>query len=162
MGAIDAAIALGFVDPERIGVWGPSHGGFATCWIVGQTNRFKAAVAEAAFSDLATMYYSTDAPDVWVRDLGGRPDEVPDVYRAGSPMSYAHRCTTPTLLLHGEDDYRCPITEAEQFHRALHDVGCVTELVRIPGCSHLGDAIGPLHARRAQNEALVEWFERHL
>ena len=162
MGTVDAAIARGLTDGGRLGVWGPSHGGFATCWIVGHSNRFKAAIAEAALTNFTTAYYLTDAPDGFRRDLGGRPHEIPDVYRARSPITYAHRCTTPTMLLHGEEDLRCPIEEAEQFHRVLCDVGCTTELFRIPGCSHLGDSVGPLSARRAQNEALLSWFQRHL
>lgn len=162
MGAIDAAIGRGYADPNRLGVWGPSHGGFATCWIVGHTDRFKAAVAEASTSNLVTSYYNGDAPEVRARDIGGRPHEIPELYRTRSPLTYAHRCTTPTLLLHGEADLRCPIGEAEQFFRALRDAGCTTELVRIPDCSHLGDSNGPLSARRAQNEALVDWFHRYL
>ena len=108
------------------------------------------------------MYYLSDAADLFLYDLGGRPDEIPDVYRSRSPITYAVRCRTPTLLIHGEEDLRCPITEAEQFYRALHDVGCVTELVRIHGMTHVGDSIGPLSARWAQNEALLDWFERYL
>jgi dipeptidyl aminopeptidase/acylaminoacyl peptidase len=162
MGALDAAIEHGCADPQRLGVWGPSHGGFATCWLVGHTHRFKAAVAEAACTDFTTLYYQTDAPEVFARDLGGRPHEIPEIYRARSPMTYAHHCRTPTLLVHGEEDLRCPIGEAEQFHRALLDVGCATGLVRIPGCSHSGDAVGPLSARRAQNDALVSWFKLYL
>lgn len=162
VGAVDAAIARGLADPRRLGVWGASYGGFATCWIVGHTNRFKAAVAEAALTNFTTLYYLTDLPDVFRYDLGGLPHEMPESYRARSPITYAHRCTTPTLLVHGEEDLRCPISEAEQFHRALCDVGCVTELVRIPRCSHLGDSVGPLSARLAQNDALLDWFERYL
>lgn len=162
MGAVDAAIERGLADPERLGVWGASHGGFATCWIVGHTSRFKAAVAEAAVTNFITLYYLTDGPEVFARDLGGRPHEIPDVYRACSPMTFAHRCATPTMLVHGEDDLRCPISEAEQFYRALHDAGCTTELVRVPGCDHLGDSCGPLSARQAQNEALLKWMRRFL
>lgn len=162
MGAVDAAVARGFADAERLGVWGPSHGGFATCWIVGHTNRFRAAVAEASVTNLVSQYYLTDIPEVFQRDLGGRPHEILDVYRSRSPITYAHRCITPTMLLHGEEDLRCPIGEAEQFHRALLDVGCVTELCRIPQCSHNGDSAGPLSARQAQNEALLRWFEHYL
>jgi dipeptidyl aminopeptidase/acylaminoacyl peptidase len=162
IGAVDAAIARGFAEADRLGVWGHSHGGFATCWIVGHSHRFKAAIAQAGFVNFATLYYLSDIPGIFSRDLGGRPHEIPDVYRACSPITYAHRCTTPTLLLHGEEDLRCPISEAEQFHRALHDVGCVAELFRIPECSHSGDSTGPLNARRAQNEALLDWFERYL
>jgi dipeptidyl aminopeptidase/acylaminoacyl peptidase len=162
IGAMDEAIARGLADPDRLGVWGASHGGFATCWIVGHTHRFRAAVAEAAPCNFATLYYLTDAPGAFERDLGGRPHEIPDVYRARSPLTYAHRCATPTLLVHGEEDFRVPISEAEQFHRALQDAGCATELLRIPGCSHLGDSLGPSSARRAQNQALLDWFSRYL
>lgn len=162
MAAVDAAVERGLSDSGRVGVWGPSHGGFATCWLVTHTQRFRAAIAEASCTNFSTMYYLSDAPDLWVKDLGGKPDEIPDVYRSRSPLTYARFCRTPTLMLHGEDDLRCPIAEAEQFYRALHDAGCTTELVRIAGAGHMGDSIGPLTARRAQNEALLEWFERHL
>jgi dipeptidyl aminopeptidase/acylaminoacyl peptidase len=162
MAAADVAIARGLADSDRLGVWGASHGGFATCWIVGHTRRFRAAVAESAITNFATHYYLCDAPDIFALDLGGRPHEIPDVYRSRSPLTYAWRCKTPTLMLHGEEDLRCPVSEAEQFYRALHDVGCPTELVRIPGMTHMGDSIGPLSVRRAQNEALLDWFERHL
>lgn len=162
MATVDAAVARGYADSSRLGVWGASHGGFATCWIVCHTNRFKAAVAEASITDFTSLYYTTDAPAVFARDLGGTPREISEVYRDRSPLTRAHRCTTPTLLIHGKDDLRCPIAQAEAFHRALIESGCTTELVRIPRCSHSGDSIGPLSARAAQNEALVEWFQRYL
>jgi dipeptidyl aminopeptidase/acylaminoacyl peptidase len=162
VGTVDAAVRRGLADPARLGVWGASYGGFATCWIVSHTSRFKAAVAESACTNLTTLYYQTDLPEVFCYDLGGRPHELPDVYRACSPLTYAHRCVTPTLLIHGEDDLRCPISESEQFHRVLQDVGCPASMLRIPGSSHLGDSTGPLFARLAQNEALLSWFQRHL
>lgn len=162
MAVVDAAIAKGLADPERLGVWGASHGGLATAWIVGHTPRFRAAVAEASATNYLTLYPLSDFGDGFVRDLGGLPHEIPDVYRSRSPLTFAHRCTTPTLLLHGENDYRCPIAEAEQFFRVLIDAGCTTELVRIPRCDHMGDAHGPLSARVGQNEALLDWFERFL
>lgn len=162
MATIDAAVDRGLADPQRLCVWGHSYGGYATCWIVGHTDRFRAAIAEAAFTDCATHYYHSDQPAIQATYLGGRPHEIPDLYRACSPMTHAHRCVTPTLLLHGEDDLRCPISEAEQFHRGLRDVGCATELVRIRDCSHVGDSVGPLSARRAQNEALLDWLKRYL
>lgn len=162
MAVADAAVARGLADPRYLGVWGASHGGFATAWIVGHTTRFQAAVVESATTNWLTKYYLSDTTAWIIKELGGRPDEIPDVYRSRSPLTYAWRCRTPTLLLHGEEDMRCPIAEAEQFYRALHDAGCVTELVRIPGMAHMGDSTGPLSARRAQNEALLDWFERHL
>jgi len=162
MALVETGIALGLVDPARLGVWGASHGGFATCWLVGHTSRFRAAVAEAAVTNLESAYYLSDSPEFICRDLGGRPHEIPDVYRARSPLTYAHRCRTPTLLIHGELDLRCPMAEAEQFHRALLDVGCISELVRLRDANHMGDSIGPPRTRVAQNTALLEWFERFL
>jgi dipeptidyl aminopeptidase/acylaminoacyl peptidase len=162
MAAIDHAIELGLADSSRLGVWGASHGGFATCWLVGHSNRFRAAVAEAAVTNLTTAYYLSDAPEIFSRDLGGKPHEIPDVYRSRSPLTYAHRCETPTLLIHGEKDFRCPIAEAEQFHRALLDAGCVSEVVRLRDADHLGDSMGPPLTRVGQNSALLEWFKRFL
>jgi dipeptidyl aminopeptidase/acylaminoacyl peptidase len=162
MAAVDRVIELGLADAKRLGVWGHSHGGFATCWLVGHTERFRAAVAEAAVTDIATAYYVCDAPDYRSHDIGGKPHEIPDVYRARSPLTYAHRCKTPTLVLHGEQDLRCPIAGAESFHRALLDAGCVSEMVRMPQASHLGDSIGPPQTRVAQNIALLDWFQRFL
>ena len=162
IGAVEAAVARGLADSNRLGVWGHSYGGFATCWIVGHTNRFKAALAEAAFTNCTTHYYLTDAPGIQERFLGGKPHEIPDIYRACSPVSYAHRCRTPIMLVHGESDLRCPISEAEQFHRLLKDIGCESQLFRIPDCTHLGDSLGPLSARQAQNDALMFWFGKHL
>jgi dipeptidyl aminopeptidase/acylaminoacyl peptidase len=162
MATVEHAVQSGLVDPGRIGVWGASHGGFATCWLICHSDRFRAAVAEAAVTNLATVYYLSDAPETFSRDLGGKPHEIPDVYRSRSPLTYAHRCKTPTLLIHGENDLRCPIAEAEQFYRALLDVGCVSEMVRLRHASHLGDSIGPPSTRVGQNAALLEWFKRFL
>ena len=119
-------------------------------------------MAESSVSNLATMYYLSDGAHLFVGEVGGRPDQVPDVYRERSPLTYAPNARTPTLLLHGSDDLRCPLAEAEQFYRALQDAGCETELVIVEGMNHMGDSAGPLAARLAQNEALLEWFKRHL
>ena len=90
------------------------------------------------------------------------PFEVPDAYRSRSPLSYAHRCTTPTRLIHGEKDLRCTLAEAEQFYRALLDAGCESDMVILHDCDHLGDAMGPVPGRIGQNEALLGWFTRWL
>lgn len=162
MATVNLAVALGLADGERLGVWGPSHGGFATSWVIGHSTRFRAAVVEAGICNLVSAYYVADMPETMVRDIGGRPDELPDLYRATSPLTFAPNATTPTLFIHGEDDLRCPISEAEQMHRALCDAGCRSELLRIADCNHLGDSCGPLPARFAQNEALLDWFVQHL
>ncbi len=163
MAAIDAAIESGFANPDRLGLWGASYGGFATCWAVGHTDRFRAALAEAAITDLAISYYTSDIPDVVAARFGGRPpNEVPDLYRERSPITYAAQCRTPILMLHCENDLRCPVSQAEAFHRAVLDAGCVSELAVISGGSHSADSVGPPHVRLAQNKALLDWFVRYL
>jgi dipeptidyl aminopeptidase/acylaminoacyl peptidase len=162
MAAVDAVVTRGLADRSRLGVWGASHGGFATAWAIGHTQRFKAAVVEAALTDFSLAYYLSDLPDFFAHLLGGVPHQIPDTYRARSPVTYAHQCTTPTLLLHGDSDIRCPIAGAEAFYRALLDAKCTSELVVLKDCDHMGDSAGPLAARLGQNQALLDWFRRYL
>ena len=161
--ATDAAVAHGLADPNRLGVWGASTGGFSTCWIVGHTTRFRAAVAESAWTNFFTFYYLNDTGGLLVNELGGRPEEIKEIYRSRSPLTYAKHCRTPTLMLHGEDDLRCPIAEAEQFYPSSSRCGMQDRIgAHSRDRCYMGDSDGPLSAREAQNEALLEWFERHL
>ncbi|MCB9150960.1 MAG: S9 family peptidase [Caldilineaceae bacterium] len=163
MAGVDAAIDCGLVDANRLGVCGLSGGGNLSCWIVGQTDRFKAAVPENPVTNWVSFYGVSDI-GVWfaVEELGGHPHEIPDVYVRCSPISYAHRCTTPTLLVQCEADYRCPAEQAEQFYNVLKANGCVVEMLRLPGGSHAGAIGGKPAIRRAQNEALLEWMQRYV
>ncbi len=163
MFGIDHVIALGIADPERLGCCGVSGGGNLSCWIVGQTNRFKAAAPENAVTNFISMYGTSDVGPVFAeREMGGKPHEVPEVYRRCSPITYAHRATTPTLLFVSEQDHRCPPEQSEQFYTVLKANGCVVEMVRFPNCSHGGATIGSFAARRLHNEALVDWMNRFL
>jgi dipeptidyl aminopeptidase/acylaminoacyl peptidase len=162
MAGVDAAVARGLADPDRLGCCGGSYGGFLTNWIVGHTRRFKAAVSEASVCNQASLYGASDIPGWQKQALGGTPREAPELYARTSPITYAHNCTTPTLLVVGENDYRCPAEQTEQFYAALKEAGCVTEMLRFPDSSHGGPRIGPLPVRRAQNEALLDWFNRYL
>ena len=163
MAAVDAVIAKGLVDPERMGVCGISGGGNLSTWIVGQTDRFKAAVPENPVTNWVSFYGVSDI-GVWfaVEELGGHPHEIPDVYARCSPITYAHRCTTPTLLVQGEHDYRCPAEQSEQFYNVLMANDCVVEMLRLPNSPHVGSIAGPPALRRAQNEALLEWMNRYV
>ena len=162
LATIDRAIDLGIADPDRIGVCGLSHGGFATCWLLGRTDRFRAGVAENPVVNFISSYGTMDAPWWIPPTLGGRPDEVPTAYADASPLTYAANCTTPLLFIVGEDDLRCLPIEAEQYYRVLKTTGCPTEMLRLPKSDHLGSWSGPVVARSAQNEAIVEWFGHHL
>lgn len=160
---VDAAVARGLADPERLGVCGISGGGNLTCWIVGQTGRFKAAVPENPVTNWVSFYGVSDiGPWFAVEELGGRPHEIPEVYRRCSPITYAHRCVTPTLLIQGEADWRCPPEQSEQFYAVLKASGCAVEMLRLPGGAHAASIRGKPLLRRAQNEALLEWMNRHV
>ncbi|MFZ0217412.1 MAG: S9 family peptidase [Candidatus Dormiibacterota bacterium] len=161
MAAVDRAIELGLADADRLGVCGLSGGGNLTCWIVGQTNRFKAAVPENPVTNFISMFGVQDI-GIWFAqaETGGAPHAVQETYLRMSPITNAHRCTTPTLLVQGESDMRCPPEQSEQFYATLTLAGCPVEMLRLPGVPHAGAINGPLPIRRAQNEALVEWMDR--
>lgn len=163
MAGVDLAVARGLADPDRLGCCGLSGGGNLSCWIVGQTNRFKAAVPENPVTNWVSFYGVSDIGPIFaVEELGGKPHEIPDVYRRCSPITYAHRCTTPTLLIQGEADYRCPAEQSEQFYTVLKANGCVAEMLRLPGSPHGGAISGAPILRRGQNEALLDWMNRYV
>jgi dipeptidyl aminopeptidase/acylaminoacyl peptidase len=163
MAAVDHAIALGVADPERLGICGISAGGFATTWTIGHTDRFKAAVPENPVTDWFSFYGTSDIGEhypVWV--LGGKPHEIPDVYLKCSPILYAHNCKTPTLLVQGEADYRCPAGQSEEFYTILKANGCIAEMLRMPASGHNDSTYGSFETRKAHNEALIDWMNRYL
>ena len=160
---VDHAIEAGLVDGERLGVHGLSYGGYMTAWLVTHSDRFRAAVAENPLIDFRSMRGTSDIGITFTNDvLGGSLAEVPDRYVECSPLTYAHRCTTPTRLIVGESDHRCPPSQAEQFHSALRETGCPTDMVRLPGASHGGSSYGRPAVRRAKHRALIEWLDRYL
>jgi dipeptidyl aminopeptidase/acylaminoacyl peptidase len=163
MAGLDLAIEKGLVDPDRLGVCGLSGGGNLSCWIVGHTRRFKAAVPENPVTNWVSFYGVSDiGPWFSVEELGGTPYEIPDVYRRCSPITYANNCTTPTLFVQGEADYRCPAEQSEQFYTVLKANGCVAEMLRLPGSPHAGSMEGEPIIRRAQNEALLGWMKKYV
>lgn len=160
---LDMLAERGVIDETRIGVCGISGGGHLTAWAVTQTHRFKAAVAEQIVADL-NSYYGTSDLGAWLLDriMGGPPHVDPDRYWRYSPASHAHKARTPTLILQGEDDIRCPIGQGQQFYAQLRHGGCEAEFWPMAGCSHGGTISGPPHLRRAQNDALLGWFHAHM
>ena len=163
MAGVDHAVEEELADGDRLGVCGISGGGNLTGWIIGHTDRFKAACPENPVFNWFSMYGTSDVgADFCVRELGGTPDEVEDVYRRCSPITYAHRCTTPTLFLQHEGDYRCPAEQTEQFFTVLRVNGVPAEMLRFPNSSHGGSVRGPIGHRRAQNDALLDWMNRYV
>jgi dipeptidyl aminopeptidase/acylaminoacyl peptidase len=163
MTGLDLLVEKGISDSDKLGMFGISHGGVITCYEVGQTDRFQAALAGAAATNW-TSFYGTSQCGMWYAPeaMGGLPHEVPEVYARSSPVTHAHRCTTPTLLVLGETDFLAPPEQHEQFYAILRSNGCVTEMLRLPGCSHSSFVMGSIPIRRAIYEAIFEWFNRFL
>jgi len=163
MSGVDHAIEEGLADGDRLGVCGISGGGNLTGWVIGHTDRFKAACPENPVFNWFSMYGTSDVgADFSVRELGGTPYEAEEVYRRCSPITYAGRCTTPTLFLQHENDFRCPAEQTEQFFAVLRVNGVPAEMLRFPGTPHAGSVLGPIGHRRAQNDALLDWMGRYV
>ncbi len=161
MSGVDLAIEKGVADPEKLGCYGLSYGGYMSCWIVGHTDRFKASIPENPVSNLVSFYGTSDIGPLFLEmEMGGLPHEIPDVYRDLSPVTYAHKATTPTLMIQGEADYRCPAEQSEQFYTILKANGCITEMIRLPGSPHGGSISGAPIVRQYANNAMLDWFNR--
>jgi dipeptidyl aminopeptidase/acylaminoacyl peptidase len=161
MAAVDAAIAQGYADPNRLFVTGGSGGGVLTAWTVGKTDRFKAAAAQKPVIDWASFALTSDAPGFFSRYWFGKyPWEDPSGYWARSPLSLVGNVKTPTLVVVGSEDYRTPVSEAEQYYTALQIRGVPTALVKVPGASHGGIAARPSQAG-AKAEAIIAWFRKY-
>lgn len=163
MSGVDHAVELGLADGDRLGVCGTSGGGNLSCWIIGQTDRFKAAIPQNPVVNWRSFYGTSDI-GIWfsVEQLGGHPHEIPEVYERCSPITYAHRCRTPTLMVQSELDWRCPAEQSEQFYTVLKANGCVVEMLRQPGGYHGASISGAVNLRRAHNDAMLDWFARYL
>lgn len=163
MAVVDEAVRrFDFVDPERLGVMGGSYGGFMTSWIVGHTDRFRAACSERAGNNLILEGGTADLGWAFRGEFGAYWFEAPDAYLAMSPSMYATNITTPLLILHSENDLRCPIGHAEELFAILRVLGREVELVRFPEESHeLSRSGSPVH-RVQRFELILEWFDRHL
>jgi dipeptidyl aminopeptidase/acylaminoacyl peptidase len=163
MAAVDLVAARPYVDPMRLGVHGYSYGGFMTSWIIGRTQRFKAAVVGAPCIDLPSMYGTSDI-GVSFGELqwNGTRWEAMTLAVERSPLTYAPTVETPVLLMHGEADLRCPIEQAEQYFVALKRHGKEVEFVRFPDCSHLFLRVGHPKMREEYLRRALEWFQRYL
>ncbi|WP_228644356.1 S9 family peptidase [Microtetraspora sp. AC03309] len=151
---IDDLVAEGVADPDRLAVTGYSYGGYVSCWLPTRTGRFKAAIPGGCVSDLTSMAGTSDAGH-FLKAYECRGDIAEQ-----SPMTHVARVTTPTLILHGEDDDRCPVGQAEQWFAALREQGVPVRLVRYPGGSHLFILNGRPSHRVDYNERIVEWLEQ--
>jgi len=160
MSGVDALLAKGYVDSDQLFVTGGSGGGVLTAWIVGKTDRFRAAVVAKPVINWYSFVLYADNPAFFYRYwFPSKPWEDPDHYMKRSPLSYVGNVTTPTMLLTGEEDYRTPIAESEQFYAALKLQGVESAMVRIPGAGH-GIANRPSNLV-AKVASVLMWFEKY-
>jgi dipeptidyl aminopeptidase/acylaminoacyl peptidase len=156
---LDAALSSPDLDAERVGVMGGSYGGYMTTLLLGRTRRFVAAIAERAFTDPISFVGSSDIgwffPDQY---LGTDPQRVYDQ----SALAHAHQITTPTLVIHSEQDWRCPVEQGARLYVDLKRRGVPTEFLLFPGEGHELTRSGrPLH-RLARFEHVLRWWARWL
>lgn len=163
MTALDAVLQRPYADATRVGIYGYSYGGYMTSWTIARSDRFQAAVCGAPCFDLESFYGTSDIGHVFgPLQFGGAPYERRDWYERHSPSTYAHQTVTPTLIVHGEADDRCPIGQGEQMFATLKEAGCEVEFVRYPGASHLFMSAGPALHRVDVLRRTLEWFQRLL
>jgi dipeptidyl aminopeptidase/acylaminoacyl peptidase len=161
MAGVDAMIAKGYIDPARLFVTGGSGGGILTAWTVTQTNRFAAAVSQYPVINWITQAGSSDIPLTMHRWMKSTPWENPQQYISRSPLFLASNVKTPTMLLTGEEDWRTPIAQTEEFYAALKTRGVETVMVRFPNEPHGIRGAHPSHWI-SKVEYILGWFEKHM
>ena len=159
LAGVDALVDRGDADPERIGVMGGSYGGFMSCWLPSQDQRFRASVAMSPVSDYFSQHWNSNigAWDSWF--VGAKPEEDPERYRERSPVFLADRVTTPTLLTAGTEDRCTPPGQAWEFYRALREHGVPAEVVIYPGEGH---GVRKYPAYLDLITRTTAWFERFM
>jgi dipeptidyl aminopeptidase/acylaminoacyl peptidase len=159
LSGVDALIAQGHVDPDRLACMGWSQGGYISAFLTTSTTRFKAISVGAGISDWSTYYYNTDITPFTRQYLGADPAGDPEIYRKTSPMTYIGQAKTPTLIQHGELDRRVPIANAYELRQGLEDRGVPVEMVVYKGFGH---GISKPKAMRAVMDHNLRWFNHYL
>jgi len=163
MAVVDEALKrFDFVDADRLGVMGGSYGGYMTSWIVGHTDRFQVAISERAVNDVRGEGGASDIAIWWKAVTGAHYWEEPEAMLAMSPATYAKDITTPLLIIHSENDLRCPIGQGEDLFTRLRAMKREVEFVRFPAEGHeLSRSGSPIH-RVWRFEIVLDWLGRYL
>jgi hypothetical protein len=163
MSSLDQLIErTGNVDASRMGIGGGSYGGYMTNWIIGQTDRFAAAVSMRSISNLVSEYAQHDIVLWGQLELGPAPWDDPDELWKRSPIRYVSKVKTPLLLTAGEMDLRCAMSQSEEMFGALRVLGKTVELVRFPEETHDLSRIGRPDRRVERLRRIAGWYERYL
>lgn len=151
-----------FVDQKRIGVTGGSYGGYMTNWMIGHTNRFKAAVTQRCVTNLVSMAGSSDIGFALEREFGGWHWENFENYLKCSPLTYFKNVKTPVLIIHSEQDLRCPLEQAGQMFTMLKALGKRVEMVQFPDEPHGLSRHGRPDRRIERLNWIRKWFDKYL
>lgn len=162
--SLEAAIAhVDWIDTDRLGVTGGSYGGYLTNWIVSHDDRFKAAVTQRCVSNFYSFFGTSDiGVNFGEFEFGGVPWKDAELLLKHSPISYVDKITTPLLIVHAENDLRCPIEQSEQMFTALKYLEREVGFVRIPDESHDLSRGGTPSRRNARLSHIIGWFDRYL
>lgn len=152
MAGVDKLIADGIADSAHMAVMGWSYGGYMTSWVISQTTRFQAAIVGAGITNVWSMWGTNDIPSVLDDYFSGPPWQNPELYLKRSGLFYAKQVKTPTLFLHGEEDFRVPIGQAFEYYHALKRLGVTTKMVAYPRTPH-----GP-----SEPKFVLDVMQRHL
>ena len=169
MGTVDMADVLDFLDGllaadprldgDRVGIMGGSYGGYLTAWTIAHEERFAAAIVERGFLDPVSFQGTSDIGTFFGDEYVGTD---PEAIAAQSPMAVVDRVTTPTLVIHSEADYRCPLEQATRYYSALKRQGVETEMLIFPGEDHELTRAGQPRHRVERFDAVLGWWARHL
>jgi len=159
----DYVAGLHYIDAQRMGVTGGSYGGYMTVWIIGHTQRFKAAVTQRCVSNFISMWGSSDFNWSFQHELeAGPPFEDLQKFWDASPIKYIGSAKTPTLVIHSENDLRCPIEQGEQVFVALKRIGVDSEMVRFPDEFHGLSRGGRTDRRVVRLKHIARWLNKYL
>jgi len=159
MSGVDALVAKGIADPDRLGSMGWSQGGYISAFLTTNTDRFKAISVGAGISNWMTYYVNTDITPFTRQYLRATPWDDPKIYAETSPMTNIRKARTPTLIQHGERDKRVPPPNAFELYRGLRDVGVPTRLIVYAGFGH---AINKPKSNRAALQHNYDWFSHYV
>jgi len=163
MHAADVAASWEWVDPQRMGIMGGSYGGYVTNWVITHTDRFAAACTQRSITNLLSFAGTSDVGPEFSRDeWGALPWTNEELLMAKSPIRYVQNVKTPTLILHQEEDHRCPIEQAEQLYTALVVLNIPTKFVRFPNEGHEMPRAGQPQRRVNRMHHIINWFTTYL
>jgi dipeptidyl aminopeptidase/acylaminoacyl peptidase len=161
MAGVDSMVRLPYVDSQRIAAAGASYGGYMINWMLGHTSRFRAFVSHAGVYDLRSMFGATE--ELWfpLWEFDGAPWENPEMYEKWSPSNFVERFQTPTLVVHGEKDYRVPVTQAMQLFTALQLRKVPSRFLYFPDEGHwILKPRNSVHWYQSVTDWLKEWIDR--